>query len=159
MNVSFRDKLQVSSSILETIGDTPLVQLKQIPGNSKIEVFAKLESFNPSGSVKARTSYNILQKAIESGELKKGDTVIESSSGNMAIGLAQACLVFGLKLIVVVDPKINKITSQLLETYGATIEMVTEPLKEGGFLGARLAKVKELLKITKTVFKVSGKDC
>ena len=152
MNVSFRDKLQVSSSILETIGDTPLVQLKQIPSNSKIEVFAKLESFNPSGSVKARTSYNILQKAIESGELKKGDTVIESSSGNMAIGLAQACLVFGLKLIVVVDPKINKITSQLLETYGATIEMVTEPLKEGGFLGARLAKVKELLKITKNSF-------
>ena len=67
-------------------------------------------------------------------------------------GLAQACLVFGLKLIVVVDPKINKITSQLLETYGATIEMVTEPLKEGGFLGARLAKVKELLKITKNSF-------
>ncbi|MDN3593488.1 2,3-diaminopropionate biosynthesis protein SbnA [Zunongwangia endophytica] len=147
-----KDKLQVSNSILETIGDTPLVRLKNIFFDSKVEVYGKLESFNPSGSVKARTSYNILQKAMEAGELRKGDTVIESSSGNMAIGLAQACLVMGLKLIVVVDPKLNKLTSQLLETYGTTIEMVTEPLEEGGFLGARLAKVKELLKTTKNSF-------
>ena len=151
MNVSLKDRLQVSNSILETIGETPIVRLQHI-SSTKVEVFAKLESFNPSGSVKARTSFNILQKAMEADELREGDTVIESSSGNMAIGLAQACLVMGLKLIVVVDPKINKLTSQLLETYGATIEMVTEPLEEGGFLGARLAKVKELLKITKNSF-------
>ncbi|MCL6220277.1 2,3-diaminopropionate biosynthesis protein SbnA [Zunongwangia pacifica] len=152
MNVSLRDRLQVSNTVLETIGGTPLVRLNHISANSKTEVFAKLESFNPSGSVKDRTSYNILQKAMEAGELKKGDTVIESSSGNMAIGLAQACLVMGLKLIVVVDPKINNLTSQLLETYGATLQMVEKPFKEGGFLGARLAKVKELLEVTENSF-------
>ena len=152
INTAIREQLQVSNSILETIGDTPLVKLKHIPLNSTCEVFAKLESFNPSGSIKDRTAYNILQKAIEAGELKKGDTVIESSSGNMAIGLAQACLLLDLKLIVVVDPKLNKATEQLLQTYGATIEMVTEPLEEGGFLGARLAKVKELLKTTENSF-------
>ncbi|VVV00431.1 MULTISPECIES: 2,3-diaminopropionate biosynthesis protein SbnA [Mesonia] len=152
MNAAVREQLQVSNSILETIGDTPLVRLKHIPVSATTEVFAKLESFNPSGSVKDRTSYNILQKAIASGDLKKGDTVIESSSGNMAIGLAQACLLLDLKLIVVVDPKLNKATEQLLQTYGATIKMVTEPLPEGGFLGARLAKVKELLQTTKNSY-------
>ncbi|MDT7828669.1 2,3-diaminopropionate biosynthesis protein SbnA [Pricia sp. S334] len=145
-------KESVSDSILQTIGKTPLVRLHRISTERNLEVFAKLEGFNPSGSVKDRTSFNILKKALDSGELKRGHTVVESSSGNMAIGLAQACLYFGLKLIVVVDPKLNEHTAQLLRAYGAKIERVSEPFETGGFLAARLARVKELLIETENAY-------
>ena len=135
--------LQLYQSITDTIGNTPMVEIQK--NDSQLLTYAKLEAFNPCGSIKDRTALNILKNAMKDGDLKKGDTVIESSSGNMAIGLAQACIVFNLKLIVVVDPKLNKLTEQILTTYGAKIEKVDQPLQDGGFLGARLKRVKELL--------------
>ena len=80
-----------TNSILHTIGNTPLVRLSRFTKNHRKPVFAKLEGFNPGGSIKDRTAYNIIYQAFRSGELKKGDTVVESSSGNMAVGLAQIC--------------------------------------------------------------------
>ncbi|MBW2962961.1 2,3-diaminopropionate biosynthesis protein SbnA [Mesonia aestuariivivens] len=138
--------------IMQTIGNTPMVQLKQFLPLENLELYAKLESFNPGGSIKDRTAFYILQKAIEEGKIKRGGTVIESSSGNMAVGLAQVCLYFDLQLIVVVDPKLNRLTAQLLKTYGATIVKVDKPCRKGGLLGARLKKVKELLEITPNSF-------
>ncbi|GAA5043051.1 2,3-diaminopropionate biosynthesis protein SbnA [Marivirga lumbricoides] len=140
------DKIKNGNSILDSIGQTPLIQLNKIFSESKLNFYGKLEAANPSGSLKDRTSAFILKKAFEEGEIKIGDTIIESSSGNMALGLAQACLYYKLKLIVVVDPTLNKHTEKLLKTYGAHIEYVLEPLEEGGFLSARLNKVKQLLK-------------
>ncbi|MFL1896394.1 2,3-diaminopropionate biosynthesis protein SbnA [Aquimarina sp. 2-A2] len=134
------------ANILETIGDTPLVALQRISQAYSFEMFAKMESFNPGGSIKDRTAHTILSTALREGKIKKGDIIIESSSGNMAIGLAQACLFYGLQLIVVVDPKLNKHTAKILETYGATIETVSKPEKNGGFLKSRLNRVAELLK-------------
>ena len=135
----------VSESIISTIGNTPLVQLNKIFKHNKFNLFGKLEAANPAGSIKDRTSLFILQQALADGRIKKGDTVIESSSGNMAVGLAQACLYYGLKLIVVVDPKLNLHTEKILRTYGARIEKVKEPKEDGGFLAARLARVQYLL--------------
>ena len=135
----------VSESIINTIGNTPLVQLNKIFEHSRFNLFGKLEAANPAGSIKDRTSLFILQQALADGRIKKGDTVIESSSGNMAVGLAQACLYYGLKLIVVVDPKLNLHTEKILRTYGARIEKVKEPKEDGGFLAARLARVQYLL--------------
>ncbi|MDF4204280.1 2,3-diaminopropionate biosynthesis protein SbnA [Maribacter sp. SA7] len=135
----------VSDSIINTIGNTPLVQLNKIFKHNKFNLFGKLEAANPAGSIKDRTSLFILQQALANGRIKKGDTVIESSSGNMAVGLAQACLYYGLKLIVVVDPKLNLHTEKILNTYGARIEKVTEPKEDGGFLAARLERVRYLL--------------
>ncbi|WP_378187485.1 2,3-diaminopropionate biosynthesis protein SbnA [Aquimarina sp. W85] len=135
------------SNIMETIGHTPLVGLNRISNAYPFQLYAKMESFNPGGSIKDRTAFTILRDALQQGKIKEGGIVIESSSGNMAIGLAQACLFFGLQLIVVVDPKLNKHTAKILEVYGATIETVTKPEKNGGFLKSRLNKVAELLKV------------
>lgn len=136
---------KISDSIIDTIGNTPLVQLKNTTINKNFNIFGKLEAANPGGSIKDRTSLFILQQALANGRIKKGDTVVESSSGNMAVGLAQACLHYGLQLIVVVDPKLNSHTEKILKTYGVRIEHVTEPKKQGGYLAARLERVQELL--------------
>lgn len=135
----------ISESIIDTVGNTPLVKLNNVLDDSHFNLFGKLEAANPAGSIKDRTSLFILKQALVSGTIKKGDTVIESSSGNMAVGLAQACLYYGLKLIVVVDPKLNSHTEKILRTYGVRIEHVTVPKKNGGYLAARLERVQQLL--------------
>lgn len=139
-------------SILSTIGNTPMVELGNLYPQYDANIFGKMEAFNPGGSIKDRTAYNIIIQAFEQGKLKKGDTVIESSSGNMAVGLAQTCLKYGLKLIVVVDPMINKHTLKILETYKAKIEMVNADDTAGNYLEARLKRVSELLNENDTAF-------
>ena len=136
---------EVHANILHTIGETPLVHLPRLFPGFPHGIYGKLECFNPGGSIKDRTALNILKRAIESGALKPGSTVIESSSGNMAIGLAQACRYWNLGLIVVVDPMINTQTLRLLQVYGAEIHQVSKAAPESSFLEARLAKVRELL--------------
>lgn len=142
----------VSESILQVIGHTPLVELAHLPHHPENRVLAKLEGCNPGGSIKDRTALNIIHQALRSGHLKKGDTVVESSSGNMAVGLAQVCSYYGLRLIVVVDPKLNDQTAQILRVYGAQIEQVTTPTAQGGYLAARLARVHEILEQNDNVF-------
>ncbi|MET7028639.1 2,3-diaminopropionate biosynthesis protein SbnA [Sediminicola luteus] len=143
--ITLESTSSISPNIVSTIGDTPLVRLDNLFESTSINLFGKLEAANPSGSLKDRTATYIIKQAMESGKIKKGDTVIESSSGNMALGLAQACIFYGLHLVVVVDPKLNSHTEKLLITYGATIEYVRKPKLEGGFLAARLERVKQLL--------------
>ncbi|MDX1364298.1 MAG: 2,3-diaminopropionate biosynthesis protein SbnA [Arenibacter latericius] len=144
--IALEKDLKIANNIVDTIGNTPLVKLNRLFKNTAYDVYGKLELSNPSGSVKDRTSMYILQEAINNGEIQPGNTIIESSSGNMALGLAQACLYFNLKLIVVVDPHLNKHTEKLLRTYGARIEYVKTPNDNGGYLAARLEKVQQLLK-------------
>ena len=139
-------------NIIDTIGNTPFILLERLYSKSEINIYGKLEAFNPGGSIKDRTAKQLISHAISTGKLQYGDTVIESSSGNMAIGLAQACLYYGLNLVVVVDPLINQHTVKILQTYGAKIEMVKEPAPIGGFLTARLTKVNELLDNIKNSF-------
>lgn len=143
--ITLDSRTKISDHIVSTIGNTPLIRLDRLFEDSSINLFGKLEAANPSGSVKDRTAMHILRKAFEEGKIRKGDTVIESSSGNMALGLAQACIFYGLQLIVVVDPKLNKHTEKLLQTYGAKIEYVRTPMTKGGFLAARLERVQQLL--------------
>src|SRR5262245_29235168 len=91
--------------ILGAVGNTPLVRLNRILGDRGFELYAKLEAFNPGGSSKDRPATAILRHCLESGAIDRRTVVIESSSGNMGIGLAQACRYFGLRFICVVDPK------------------------------------------------------
>jgi cysteine synthase A len=136
----------MNKGILSAIGNTPLVQLSQFFADTQFRLFAKLESFNPGGSAKDRAAFNIVKMALESGDLQPGATVIESSSGNMGIGLAQVCAYFGLQLICVVDPKATLQNLRILEAYGAQIEFVKEPDPvTGEFLQARLDRVQALL--------------
>jgi 2,3-diaminopropionate biosynthesis protein SbnA len=135
-----------AGGILTTIGRTPVVPLERYFDEQRFQLYAKLESFNPGGSIKDRPALNVLLRAFERHEIEPGGTIIESSSGNMGIGLAQACRYFGLRFICVVDAKTTSQNIAMLKAYGARLEIVTaaDP-HTGEFLEARLARVRELL--------------
>ncbi len=136
-----------SDGVLAAIGATPLVQLTRIFSEADFRLYAKLECFNPGGSIKDRAAVNMIRRAIENNNIKPGTTVVESSSGNLGVGLAMACAYFDLPFICVVDPKITTQNMALIRAYGATIDMVIEPDPESGeFLQARLNRVQELLR-------------
>jgi N-(2-amino-2-carboxyethyl)-L-glutamate synthase len=136
--------MAIEAGILSTIGKTPLVELNKLFPATSSTFYAKLEMFNPGGSTKDRTAFVILSKAVEEGEIDHNSTVIESSSGNMAIGLAQVCRYLDLNLIVVTDPNINRHTLDLIQGYGAQIERVTEADSSGNYLNSRLKRVRQL---------------
>jgi N-(2-amino-2-carboxyethyl)-L-glutamate synthase len=139
--------------ILSAIGNTPLVQLKRVIADIDFRLYAKLECLNPGGSMKDRPALGILRHALESGVLKPDAVVIESSSGNMGIGLAQACLYFGLKFICVVDPKTTQQNIRLMKAYGAEVDLVKDPdPATGEYLQARLNRVQDLLGSNKSGF-------
>lgn len=134
------------NGILSTIGNTPLVGLRRIFKNLHFDLYAKLEAFNPGGSVKDRPAFHILKRALELGAIRPGSTVVESSSGNMGIGLAQACAYFGMRFICVVDPKTTAQNINILKAYGAEIDLVSRPdAITGEFLQARIQRVQDLL--------------
>ncbi|MDY7092750.1 MAG: 2,3-diaminopropionate biosynthesis protein SbnA [Acidobacteriota bacterium] len=134
------------SGVLDVIGGTPLVPLEKLFREFGFRVFAKLEGLNPGGSIKDRPAVSILNAALRSGVLSPGAVVVESSSGNMGIGLAQACRYHDLRFICVVDSKTQPQNIRVLEAYGAEVDYVDQPDPiSGEFLQARLARVRELL--------------
>lgn len=143
----------VNKGILGTIGNTPLVQLTRVFKDWPFRLFIKLEGANAGGSIKDRPALHIIEEALKSGEVNPGTTIIESSSGNMGIGLAQACAYFGLRFICVIDPKTTQANVEILNAYGAEIELVSvpDPLT-GEYLQARIERVQELLKTTPASF-------
>lgn len=137
----------MNEGILSTIGNTPLVQLCRVISDLRFSLFAKLESFNPGGSVKDRSALCIIQQALQKGEIGLDTTIVESSSGNMGIGLALACSYLGLRFVCVVDPKTTAQNIEILRTYGAEIEYVSTPDPlTGEFLPMRIERVKSLLR-------------
>lgn len=136
----------ISRNILSAIGNTPLVRLRRAIGDVQFRLYAKLESLNPGGSMKDRPAISIIEHGIENGSIGPGTVVVESSSGNMGIGLAQACAYYGLRFICVVDTKTTSQNISLLETYGAEVEVVMEPDPvTGELLQARIDRVQALL--------------
>jgi len=134
------------SSVLETIGNTPVVRLSKLFDPLGLQVYAKLEAANPGGSIKDRPAYNILRHALEHGEIDANTTIVESSSGNFAIGLSQVCAYLGLRLICVVDIKTTISNIRIIEAYGARVDLVKEPDPESGeYLQARLKRVRHIL--------------
>jgi 2,3-diaminopropionate biosynthesis protein SbnA len=151
--VQLKTALPEQTGVLAAIGRTPLVRLERFLPQVPINVFAKLEYMNPGGSVKDRPALQMIQDAMSAGMLRRGHLVIESSSGNMAIGLAQACIYFGLRLICVVDPKATRQNLRILRAYGATIDLVAKPdPSTGDFLSARLDRVRELVAVNPGAF-------
>jgi N-(2-amino-2-carboxyethyl)-L-glutamate synthase len=136
----------LNEGIIATIGHTPLIKLSRLFPKAHFQLFAKLETANPGGSIKDRPAYNILSRALERRQIRPGTTVIESSSGNMGIGLAQMCAYYGLRFICVVDPKTTNQNLEILRVYGAQIDLVDEPDPvTGEYLQARIARVQYLL--------------
>lgn len=139
-----RPSSRVCNGILDAIGGTPLVRLNRFLDRTDTELIVKWEAANPGGSAKDRPAAKMLSEALHRGEIGAGTMVVESTSGNMGIGLAQACRYHGLKFICVVDPRAQKLNLSIIEALGGTIELVTQPLN-GDFLAARIAKVRELI--------------
>lgn len=116
-------------SILSAIGSTPLVELNNLNENSKVRIFGKLEGNNPGGSIKDRPAYYMLKKAEESGELIKGETILEPTSGNTGIALAMIGAAKGYKVKLCMPECVSLERRRIIESFGA--EVVLTPANEG----------------------------
>jgi cysteine synthase A len=132
--------ISVAHSPLELIGHTPVVRLNRLPGTQDAEVWAKLENYNPGGSVKDRICLGMIECAEREGKLKPGDTLVEPTSGNTGIGLALVCAVKGYKLILTMPDTMSEERRSLLAAYGA--QLVLTPDTRG--MHGAIAKAEEL---------------
>lgn len=123
-----RDK-KIAESVLELVGGTPMVRLNRVVQPGWAEVLAKVESFNPAGSVKDRIALSMIEAAEHEGRLKPGDTIVEPTSGNTGIGLAMVAAVKGYRLIVTMPEDMSLARRDLLARYGA--EVMLTPAIEG----------------------------
>jgi cystathionine beta-synthase len=115
----------IKESILETIGETPLVRLSRVAPDVRTPIVAKVELFNPGGSIKDRVAVKLIEAAERDGRLKPGGTIIEPTSGNTGTGLAIAACLKGYRVIAVMPDKMSKEKIDLLRAYGA--EVVVSP--------------------------------
>ena len=111
----------IYNNILETIGSTPIIKLNSIGSDLDCNLYAKIELFNPGGSVKDRTAFCMIDCAEKSGKIKPGDTLIEATSGNTGIGLALAAAVRGYKLIICMPEKMSMEKELTINALGAKI--------------------------------------
>lgn len=120
---------RVYNNILEAMGNTPLVQLAKIAGDLPASIYAKVEYFNPGGSIKDRIVVNIIEDAERSGRLKPGGTVVEATSGNTGMGLALVCAQRGYKAVFVMPDKMSQEKIQLLTAVGARVVVTPTAVK------------------------------
>lgn len=121
--------MDYKNNILETVGNTPLVKLSKITRDLKPQIFAKMESFNPGGSVKDRIGISMIEDAEKKDIIKPGGTIIEATSGNTGIGLALACAVKGYKCIFVVTDKVSFEKINYLKSMGGDVIVVSNAVK------------------------------
>ncbi|NMB38705.1 MAG: cysteine synthase A [Firmicutes bacterium] len=133
--------MKVADSILDLIGQTPLVKLNRMVKDTFAEVWVKLESFNPGGSVKDRTALNMIRTAEKDGSLRPGGTIVEPTSGNTGIGLAMAAAAGGYKLILCMPDTMSRERRSILQAYGA--ELILTPGAQG--MQGAISKANELL--------------
>ncbi|WP_019244488.1 MULTISPECIES: cysteine synthase A [Bacillus] len=133
---------KIANSVVELIGQTPIVKLNHLVDENSANIYLKLEYTNPGSSVKDRIALAMIEAAEESGALKKGDTIIEPTSGNTGIGLAWVAAAKGYKAILVMPETMSIERRNLLRAYGA--ELVLTPGPEG--MGGAIRKAEELAK-------------
>jgi cysteine synthase A len=121
------------SSILETIGNTPVVRINKL-APAGIDLYVKIEAFNPLGSVKDRLALGVIEEAEKSGKLKPGQTVIEATSGNTGIGLAMVCAAKGYPLVVTMAESFSIERRRLMRFLGAKVVLTPPPLGATGMV-------------------------
>lgn len=131
----------IYQSITELVGKTPVIQLQNLPDDQGAKVYVKVESFNPSGSVKDRPALSMIEEAEKRGDLKPKGTIIEPTSGNTGIGMAMVAAAKGYRLIIIMPGNATKERISLLKAYGAEVHLSPEELRMSG----SIEKAKELL--------------
>jgi cysteine synthase A len=116
---------ELGDGVAAIIGNTPIVHMSRVI-DVPFRLYAKLEGFNPSGSIKDRPALETIRYGIDSGAINGETVIVEASSGNMGLGLAQICRYLGLRFVCVTDNKITNQNLRLLRTYGAEVEVVSE---------------------------------
>lgn len=122
---------KINNNILELIGNTPLMKISNLQKHKSIlesNVFVKIEMFNPSGSIKARASKEMIERAIDKGLINSETVIIEPTSGNTGIGLAMVCAYLGLKLIIVMPENMSKERIDLMKAYKAEVVLTDKSL-------------------------------
>ncbi|MFD2305612.1 cysteine synthase A [Enterococcus termitis] len=131
---------QIVHSVTDLIGKTPIVKLGNIVPEDAADVFVKLEFFNPGGSVKDRVALSMIEAAEKNGSLKKGDTIVEPTSGNTGIGLSMVGAAKGYRVVIVMPDTMSIERRKLMQAYGA--ELLLTPGAEG--MKGAIAKASEL---------------
>ncbi|WP_078119663.1 cysteine synthase CysM [Thiosocius teredinicola] len=121
-------------TIESCVGNTPLVRLQRLPGDTSNTLLVKLEGDNPAGSVKDRPALSMIKHAEERGDIKPGDTLIEATSGNTGIALAMVCAIRGYRMILIMPENLSVERRASMRAYGAELILVT---REQGMEGAR----------------------
>jgi cysteine synthase A len=130
------------ADILETIGNTPIVRLNKLaPPN--VDVYVKIESFNPMGSVKDRLALSVIEQAEKDGTLRPGQTVIEATSGNTGIGLAMVCARKGYPLVVTMAENFSVERRKMMRFLGAKVVLTPAALKGSGMLAKAVELAEE----------------
>lgn len=140
-------------TILDTIGNTPLIRLQQLVGPCEAQLWAKWERTNPGGSIKDRPASFIISEAERRGLLLPGGTIIESSSGNFGISLAMIGAAKRYRVIILVDPKITPTNLTILKAYGAEVIVVTEQDDSGSYHKTRIALANQLARTIPGAFR------
>lgn len=146
VNMPFSNR--IANNIAELIGNTPLVRLNRLVEPESAQVLAKLEYFNPGGSVKDRICFSMIEEAEKKGLLKKGSTIIEPTSGNTGIGLAMISAVKGYKCILTMPEAMSLERIYILKSYGA--QVVLTPASEG--MSGAIKKAEQIFKKTHNAF-------
>lgn len=114
--------------LIDTIGNTPLIQMENSCPKKGVQIFAKLEGNNPAGSVKDRPAYNMIASALKQGKVKEGDTIIEATSGNTGIALAMCARLMGVKMVLVMPASATEERKKSMRAYGA--ELIETPAEK-----------------------------
>lgn len=130
--------MKAKKTILDTIGSTPMVRINALSPNPKVKIFAKLEGFNPTGSIKDRIAVKMIETAEREGRLTKGKTIIEPTSGNTGIGLAIVGIVKGYPVEIVMSESVSIERRKIIRAYGGTVRLT--PAAEGTDGAIRLAR-------------------
>ena len=128
----------IRENILETIGNTPMVRINRLCPKRQVNIYAKLEGFNPTGSIKDRIALHMIERAEREGVLRKGLTIIEPSSGNTGIGLAMVGIVKGYPVEIVMSSAVSVERRKILRSYG--VKVILTPAEEGTDGAIRMAK-------------------
>ena len=132
--------MDIRENILGTIGNTPMVRINRLNPNPDVNIFAKLEGFNPTGSIKDRIALKMIEDAENDGRLKPGQTIIEPTSGNTGIGLAIVGIIKGYSVEIVMSDAVSVERRKIIRSYGATVTLT--PGNEGTDGAIRLARKK-----------------